>query len=185
MGFTKELIPLPYSDCLLTSSRLQNHSPVIFKTGGDLRQSLKVSVFNLILPRFRNIGPADRVHDLQMIDKNNRKLKGTDSNLNARRLMFERIRSLWSEQRGVWCAVDFEAWDLDHRVITEFGWSMVSWHDGEPVEEMGHLIVAKHRTYTNHYVPENRKVSLAFPSSSLTGINDFALSFMITASPRT
>ena len=64
MGFTKELIPLPYSDCLLTSSRLQNHSPVIFKTGGDLRQSLKVSVFNLILPRFRNIGPADRVHDL-------------------------------------------------------------------------------------------------------------------------
>jgi hypothetical protein len=48
MGFTKELIPLPYSDCLLTSSRLQNHSPVIFKTGGDLRNALKVSVFNLI-----------------------------------------------------------------------------------------------------------------------------------------
>jgi hypothetical protein len=133
MGFTKELIPLPYSDCLLTSSRLQNHSPVIFKTGGDLRQSLK------------------------MIDKNNRKLKGTDSNLNARRLMFERVRALWSEQRGVWCAVDFEAWDLDHRVITEFGWSMVSWHDGEPVEDMGHLIIAKHRKYTNHYVPENKR----------------------------
>ncbi len=52
----------------------------------------------------------------QMIDKNNRKLKGTDSNLNARRLMFERVRSLWNEQRGVWCAVDFEAWDMDHRV---------------------------------------------------------------------
>ncbi|KAH9077173.1 hypothetical protein EDB83DRAFT_2644953 [Lactarius deliciosus] len=133
MGFTKELIPLPYSDCLLTSSRLQNHSPVIFKTGGDLRNSLK------------------------MIDKNNRKLKGSDSNLNARRLMFERIRSLWSEQRGAWCAVDFEAWDLDHRVITEFGWSMVSWKDGEPVEDMGHLVVAKHRTYTNHYIPENRR----------------------------
>lgn len=64
MGLTKELIPLPYSDCLLTSSRLQNHSPVIFKTGGDLRNSLKVSVFNLILPRFRNIGPANRVYDL-------------------------------------------------------------------------------------------------------------------------
>ena len=61
MGLTKELIPLPYSDCLLTSSRLQNHSPVIFKTGGDLRQSLKVSVFNLIWFRFRNIGPANRV----------------------------------------------------------------------------------------------------------------------------
>ena len=94
-----------------------------------------------------------------MIDKNNRKLKGTDSNLGARRLMFERLRSLWSEQRGVWCAVDFEAWDMDHRVITEFGWSTLRWIGGEPVEDMGHLIVAKHRTYTNHFVPENRRVS--------------------------
>jgi DNA polymerase III epsilon subunit-like protein len=92
-----------------------------------------------------------------MIDKNNRKLKGTGSNLNARRLMFERMRSLWSDQRGVWCAVDFEAWDRDHRIITEFGWSMVSWNDGEPVEDMGHLIVAKHRPYRNVYIPEYRK----------------------------
>ena len=111
-----------------------------------------------------------------MIDKNNRKLKGTDSNLNARRLMFERMRSLWSEKRGVWCSVDFEAWDLDHRVITEFGWSTVSWNDGELVEDMGHLIVAKHRTFTNHYVPENRKVS-RLSSSSSTRIDDFVLKF--------
>jgi hypothetical protein len=94
-----------------------------------------------------------------MIEKNNRKLKGTDSNLGARRLMFERVRSLWSEQRGVWCAVDFEAWDMDHSVITEFGWSTLRWIGGEPVEDMGHLIVGKHRTYTNHFVPENRRVS--------------------------
>ncbi len=94
-----------------------------------------------------------------MIDKNNRKLKGTDSNLNARRLMFERVRSLWSEECGVWCAVDFEAWDMDHHVITEFGWSAVRWVDGEPVEDMGHLVVAKNRGYTNHFVPENRRVS--------------------------
>ena len=94
-----------------------------------------------------------------MIDKMNRKLKGaSDPALNARRLVFERVRSLWNEKRGVWCAVDFEAWDLDHRVITEFGWSAVRWKDGEPVEDMGHLIVAKHRGYTNHYVPENKRV---------------------------
>jgi hypothetical protein len=76
--------------------------------------------------------------------------------------MFERVRSLWNEQRGVWCAVDFEAWDMDHHVITEFGWSSVRWIDGEPVEDMGHLIVAKHRGYTNHFVPENRRVCLLF-----------------------
>ena len=47
MGFTKELIPLPYSDCLLTSSRLQNHSPVVYKTGTELRNALKVSALFL------------------------------------------------------------------------------------------------------------------------------------------
>ena len=47
MGLTKELIPLPYSDCLLTSSRLQNYSPVVFKTGSDLRNALKVATYNL------------------------------------------------------------------------------------------------------------------------------------------
>jgi hypothetical protein len=45
-----------------------------------------------------------------------------------------------------------EAWDMD-RVITEFGWI-----GGEPVEDMGHRIVAKHRGYTNHFVPEHRRV---------------------------
>ena len=144
IGLTKELIPLPYSDCLLTSSRLRTHSPFVFKTGGDLRNALKI------------------------INKNNRKLKGTDSNLDARRLMFERVRSLWSEQRGTWCAVDFEAWDRDHRVITEFGWSAVSWNDGEPVEDMGHLIVAEHQTYTNHYIPENRRFYLHGQSEAVT-----------------
>ena len=119
-----------------------------------------------------------------MIDKNNRKLKGTDSALNARRLMFERIRSLWSEQHGVWCAVDFEAWDMDHQVITEFGWSAVRWVDGEPVEDMGHLIVKEHRGFTNHFVPENRRVSSWFrhhPKFFLT----FASSSIISASLRT
>jgi hypothetical protein len=83
-----------------------------------------------------------------MIDKNNRNLKETDSNINARRLMFERVRSLWSEERGVWCVVDFEAWDMDNHVITEFGWSAVRWVDGEPVEHMGHLIDLLPRTVT-------------------------------------
>jgi hypothetical protein len=121
----------------------------------------------------------------QLIDKNNKKLKGTaGSGLNARRLMFERIRSLWSERQGVWCAVDFEAWDMDHHVITEFGWSTLRWVDGEPVEDMGHLIVAKNRGYTNHFVPENRKVGGS--SWRLPGFSDFCPpSSIILASRRT
>jgi hypothetical protein len=123
-----------------------------------------------------------------MIDKNNRKLKGADSALNARRLVFERVRSLWSEQRGVWCAVDFEAWDMEHNVITEFGWSTMRWVDGVPVEDMGHLIVGEHRGYTNHFVPENRRVSRLIPSTSQSPsfllIFCFASSSIISASPR-
>src|SRR6266576_1622316 len=42
---------------------------------------------------------------------------------------------------------------VDHRVITEFGWI-----GGEPVEDMGHRIVAKHSGYTNHFVQEHRRV---------------------------
>lgn len=74
--------------------------------------------------------------------------------------MFERVRALWAEKKGVWCALDFEAWDGDHKMITEVGWSLVRWVDGKEVEEMGHLIVKEHMYYTNHYVPEHRKVSL-------------------------
>jgi hypothetical protein len=41
-GLTKTLIPLPYSDCLLTESNLRNVSPIYFSNGGELRNSLKV-----------------------------------------------------------------------------------------------------------------------------------------------
>jgi hypothetical protein len=43
-------------------------------------------------------------------------------------------------------------------VITEFGWTTLCRIGGEPVEDMGYLIVAKHRSYTNHFVPEHRGV---------------------------
>ncbi|KAH9179697.1 hypothetical protein EDB89DRAFT_2110991 [Lactarius sanguifluus] len=94
------------------------------------KQGIELSIGTLENGEARLLFSSAAVRKPQMIDKNNRKLKGSDSNLNARRLMFERIRSLWSEQRGAWCAVDFEAWDLDHRVITEFGWSMF-YHYGQ------------------------------------------------------
>jgi hypothetical protein len=47
---------------------------------------------------------------------------------------------------------------MDHHVITEFRWSTLRWIGGEPVEDMGHLIVAEHLGYTNHFVPEHRRV---------------------------
>ena len=62
MNLTKDLIPLPYSDCILTPSRLRNHSHIVFETSDNLRKTLKI------------------------INKNNRKLNETNSNLDARHL---------------------------------------------------------------------------------------------------
>ncbi|KAI6163017.1 hypothetical protein EDD17DRAFT_1693935 [Pisolithus thermaeus] len=142
---TKDLIPLPYSDCLLTESNLRHVSPVHFKTREALRTTLKVNR-HLIMTSCPK----------QQIEKNNKRLKGVDPTLNARRDIFERVRSLWTQQQGTWCALDFEAWDRDHTLLTEFGWSTVRWDCGSKVEEQGHLIVKERRYYTNSFVSNNR-----------------------------
>lgn len=43
MGLTKTMIPLPYSDCLLTNGELKNISKVEYKDGSSLRSAIKVS----------------------------------------------------------------------------------------------------------------------------------------------
>lgn len=43
MGLTKTMIPLPYSDCLLTNGELKNITKVEYKDGGSLRSAIKVS----------------------------------------------------------------------------------------------------------------------------------------------
>ncbi|TFK43450.1 hypothetical protein BDQ12DRAFT_675007 [Crucibulum laeve] len=133
MGLTKEIIPLPYSDCLLTESNLRSVSPVVYRDGSALHDANK------------------------QIDKNNKRLKGSNPTLKHRRHIFERVRSFWSEKKGVWCSMDFEAWELDHTLITEFGWSLVGWKSGNVVETNGHIIIDEARKYTNSkYVPDNR-----------------------------
>jgi hypothetical protein len=156
MGLTKHIVPLPYSDCLLTDANLKTVSEVIYPDGGSLRQAIKVK---------RTLSVTLNVsYVLQVIDKNNKRLKGSNPLVTHRRYIFERVRSFWREKKGIWCALDFEAWELDHTVLTEFGWSFVGWDNGIGVEEHGHLIVDEARTYTNsQYVPDHRYVSFIIP----------------------
>ncbi|KAG5648977.1 hypothetical protein DXG03_000326 [Asterophora parasitica] len=133
MQLTKDLIPLPYSDCLLVESDLRGVSPVVYPDGGALRNSIK------------------------KIDKNNKRLKGSNPILTSRRELFERVRTFWAQKKGVWCALDFEAWEYEHKLITEFGWRLVGWNDGVEFHETGHFIVDEHQKYRNSkYVPEHR-----------------------------
>lgn len=55
--------------------------------------------------------------------------------------------------------MDFEAWERDHTLLLEFGWSIVRWADGEEVLEDGHLIVKERQAYQNHmWVQGNKDV---------------------------
>jgi len=50
----------------------------------------------------------------------------------------------------MFCAIDFEAWERDHTLITEFGWSFIRLDPDRPlIEGKGHLIVEEARGYVN------------------------------------
>ncbi|KAI0796695.1 hypothetical protein C8Q75DRAFT_206669 [Abortiporus biennis] len=133
MGMTKEILPLPSSDYLITQSSLMSCSPAIYKDAAVLKKAIRT------------------------IDKNNKRLKGTQPLLTSRRLSFERIRTYWASKKGTWLAIDIESWDRDHTMITEFGWSLVRWEDGQQIEEMDHLIVAPYKYHRNTYVEDNKE----------------------------
>ncbi|KAJ6598966.1 hypothetical protein DFH09DRAFT_1129679 [Mycena vulgaris] len=133
MKLTTDIIPLPYSECLLTQNEFSTVSPVTYSDGGALRGAVK------------------------KIDKNNKRLKGSNPSLTARRDAFERARKFWVAKTGTWCSMDFEAWEREHTAITEFGYSSVRWSDGTEVADAGHFTVKENRALTNGvYVPENR-----------------------------
>ncbi|KAH9899896.1 hypothetical protein C8Q73DRAFT_681374 [Cubamyces lactineus] len=133
VGLTEQPIPIPSSEYLILPSDLVSCSPDVYSDPAVLKRAIK------------------------NIDKNNKRLRGTGTLLASRRFAFEKARTLWAAKLGTWCAVDFEAWDMDHTLLTEFGWSLASWKDGVLVRENGHLIVKEHRSYTQKYVPNHRE----------------------------
>jgi hypothetical protein len=76
---------------------------------------------------------------------------------------FEKIRNCWFRKIGTWCAIDFETWERDHQVVTEFGMSSLSWEgDQENINDV-HMVVKENKKFTNSlFVQGNRDVSVAF-----------------------
>lgn len=106
-------------------------------------------------------GADDVILTRKNLDKNNKKIQrghGAGTMLVARRLAFERVRTLWSLKTGTWLSIDFEAWDKDHTALTEFGYSLIRWENDEQVKEDGHFIVKEHCTFLQTYVPNHRDV---------------------------
>ncbi|KAF9076742.1 hypothetical protein BDP27DRAFT_1312511 [Rhodocollybia butyracea] len=135
VGLTEKLVPLPYSNCLIREQDLRGVSTQVFRTGGELKKNFK------------------------KIDKFSKGLKNSDDPpLAFRRSCFEKARMLWQGKTGAWCSIDIEAWEMDHRLITEFGWSTIHWEEGTEVQGGGHLIVKEYETYRNgKYVADNQK----------------------------
>lgn len=92
-----------------------------------------------------------------------------------RRNTFERVGQFWAAKTGVWCALDFEAWERDHSATTEFGYSLIYWKNGEEVKDYGHFTVRESRALLNgRYVPERREVTQSSRSRRRTLILTFA-----------
>lgn len=73
---------------------------------------------------------------------------------------FEKVREFYASKKATWLAVDIEAWEMDHTVVTECGWSYVRWEGDREISDCGHYIVKENMIYTNgKYVPNARDVS--------------------------
>ncbi|KAJ7276491.1 hypothetical protein B0H12DRAFT_1227613 [Mycena haematopus] len=123
MKLTEKLIPLPYSDCLFLKSSVATVVPTVFQSLGALSAtSKKLGRMNLTLKEKPLLVP--------------------------RRATFERVRSLWNAKKGVWCALNFAAWEVDHTAISDVGWSLVRCESsGTEVTESVHLVVEANQKY--------------------------------------
>ncbi|KAF7355399.1 hypothetical protein MSAN_01456600 [Mycena sanguinolenta] len=127
MKLTEQLIPLPYSDCMFLKSSIASVEPTVFKSLGALSAtSKKLGRMNQYL----------KEHPL----------------LVTRRAAFERVRALWGAKTGLWCAMSFNAWEVDHTALSDVGWAVVRWDasaGGETAEVMegAHLVVEANQKY--------------------------------------
>ncbi|KAJ7748466.1 hypothetical protein DFH07DRAFT_747279 [Mycena maculata] len=135
MNLTSDIIPLPHSDCFVPKEELSTVAPAVHPDKKTLRKAV------------------DKVKKVS-----NRLVQGVNVSLLARRTAFERVRKFWTTKVGAWCALDFEEWTGDHRVVTEFGYSLLHWKDGVEVKDFKHFTVWEARAMRNgQYVPENRE----------------------------
>jgi len=146
VGLTPSPIPLPSSHVLLLKSDLRAISPVTYESPSVLKKTLNV------------------------ISKNNKRLQGAiGGSLADLRRQFEKVRAAWAMKRGVWCAIDFEGWEMDHKLITEFGWSAMGWKEDGTIGERedGHLTV-RGTSENFKYVQGNRRHFLFGTSTELS-----------------
>ena len=102
---------------------------------------------------------------MQQIEKNNKRIRKGASlsiTLEARRVAFEKVRTLWNEKKGVWLAIDLEAWEYEHDLITELGLSAIRWEDGKEIIEDRHYMISADLYRNGKWVADNHTVRLQY-----------------------
>ncbi|KAF7301750.1 hypothetical protein MIND_00740600 [Mycena indigotica] len=125
MRLTTKLIPLPYSNCMFLNTDIASIEPTVFADLSLLSETSKV------LSHPRRMNTHLRANPL----------------LVNRRSVFEHLRGLWAAKKGVWCALNIDAWERDHTVISDVGWTWLRWDSGSEMLRRGHLVVTKNQTY--------------------------------------
>ncbi|KAJ7180188.1 hypothetical protein C8R43DRAFT_392132 [Mycena crocata] len=148
MMLTPDLIPLPYSDCMFVDSDVTTVSPTVLESLGELSATSK------------------------KLGRMNQYLKENPL-LVRRRVIFEHVRTnLWNAQKGVWCAVNFAAWEVDHTAISDVGWSLIRWENGNEVTQRAHLVVKENQTYKKTQVEEGGEHETVTKATLKRKIND-------------
>lgn len=127
VGLVDIMLPLPSSHYLITKSLINSVSPAFYNDARVLKK------------------------DLAKISKNNKKLKNTnDPRLASLRLVFDHVRASWHGLNATWVAIDFEAWEMYHKDLTEFGYAMLRFDKGKLVDkEEGHWTVLERQHLRN------------------------------------
>ena len=80
----------------------------------------------------------------------------------ARDAYYEHVRTDYVDarkglQKVRYVAIDVECWELDHRVITELGYSQLKFEDEDEIITPAHIIIADHTAYNNgNYIVDNK-----------------------------
>ncbi|KAJ7682701.1 hypothetical protein DFH06DRAFT_301798 [Mycena polygramma] len=147
MKLTENMIPLPYSDCMFLESSVATASSTVFES---------LSVLGSTSKKLGRMNQAFKEKPL----------------LVARRAAFERVRTLWNAKEGVWCALNFAAWEVDHTALSDFGWSLIRWESGTEISERGHLVVKENQTYKKTQLEDGAEHEMVTKATLKRKVND-------------
>ncbi|KAL0572969.1 hypothetical protein V5O48_009000 [Marasmius crinis-equi] len=107
--------------------------------------------------------------------KRDKALRKEAQRLQLRQARLDEFSNKVAERTHTLLSIDIEAFEGDHQIITEFGYSKLSWVNGDMQQDRGHLIVEEHTGYRNGNHVEDNRWGYAFGTSEVLPKTQFRL----------